>query len=111
MTVRERVSVLREDELEEEYPFERRDVPAPSPRLSEQPYTITGFHRHSDSMRLLPEPQIRKLESIADEIRESLSGAAGAEPVTHVTIIGHADADEARERRQPEFPQFISERR
>jgi hypothetical protein len=111
-----------EEELEEEaaelellFP---RGRPLGMPRTMMAPrcpadtqYTLIGFSRYSDDIRLLPNDQQKKLDIIAREITNSLSGAPGATPVAQVVAVGHADLDAARERGEPGFLQFISEKR
>jgi outer membrane protein OmpA-like peptidoglycan-associated protein len=73
--------------------------------------TVTGFGRFSDDIELLPPDQQAKLAAIALDITRSLRGAPGVQPVNQVLVVGHADMDVARERSDPGFLQFISERR
>jgi hypothetical protein len=113
----------REEELEEVCPLNLRLeeelelMPiaewesAPSRCPPDSPYMVRGFTRYSGDTRVLPDDQFAKFKRIADEINSSLSGAPGAQPVTQVVIVGHADADPARERREPGFLQSISEKR
>jgi hypothetical protein len=115
MTVYSRFSEF-EEELEEEYPVVVR-LPIAELEMSTgscpaaSKYTVTGFSRYSDDIRLLPNDQQKKLADIAAEIARSWSGAPGAIPVLQVLVTGHADQDPARERREPGFLQFTSERR
>jgi hypothetical protein len=105
-----------EEEIEEEYPLVVRlpiaelEVPRGSCPVASK-HTVTGFSRYSDDIRLLPGNQQKKLADIAAEIAGSLSGAPGVLPVVQVLVTGHADQDSARERREPGFLQFTSERR
>jgi len=77
----------------------------------DSPYVIRGFSRYSDDIRLLLPSQQNKLAAIAAEIANSQSGAPGTSPVTQVIVVGHADLDAARERREPGFLQYMSEKR
>jgi len=69
---------------------------------------IRGFSQYSDNIRQLPPEQQNKIAAIANEI---LSSQPGVAPVTEVTIVGHADPDVAREKKEPGFVQSISEKR
>jgi outer membrane protein OmpA-like peptidoglycan-associated protein len=72
---------------------------------------IRGFNQYSDDILLLPPSQQTKLAVIATDIASSQSGAPGVTPVTQVLVVGHADLDAAREKREPGFVQFMSEKR
>ena len=103
-----------ESELQEQYPFRvgvrSADYESAAARCPpDKPYTVTRFGRYAVHVRELPESQVKKLQRIADEIRNSLSGTAAAKPITQVFILGHADPDPARESREPGFQQYISE--
>jgi outer membrane protein OmpA-like peptidoglycan-associated protein len=66
----------------------------------DRPDTVRGFKRYSNDVTLLTPSEQRKIAAIADTIRTSLSGPT---PVIQVNLIGHADLDLARERREPGF--------
>ena len=88
------------------------EMEAPSGRCPiDNPYAIRGFNQYSDDIRLLPPSQQNKLAAIAAEIANSQSGAPGVAPVTQVIVVGHADLDATRERREPGFLQYMSEKR
>jgi outer membrane protein OmpA-like peptidoglycan-associated protein len=78
---------------------------------ADSPFVIRGFTRYSDDIRLLPPDQQNKLAAIAAQIARSRTAASGATPVAQVIVIGHADMDAAREKREPGFLQFVSEKR
>jgi hypothetical protein len=77
----------------------------------DSPYVIRGFSQYSDDIGLLPPDQQNKLTAISAEIARSRSGAAGIIPVAQVIVVGHDDMDAAREKREPGFLQFMSEKR
>jgi hypothetical protein len=88
------------------------EMEAPSGRCPiDTPYVIRGFNQYSDDVRLLPARQVSKLVAIASEIVGSQSSPPGVARVTEVVVVGHADLDVARERREPGFLQFMSEKR
>jgi outer membrane protein OmpA-like peptidoglycan-associated protein len=88
------------------------EMEAPSARCpADSPYVIRGFTQYSDDIRLLPPGEKNKLSAIAAEIARSRSGTPGVSPVTQVIVVGHADLDAARERREPGFLQLMSEKR
>lgn len=72
---------------------------------SDRPDTIRGFQRYGNAVALLPASQRNKIADIARQIMASLSGAT---PVIQVTLVGHADRDLERERREPGFMLRIS---
>jgi outer membrane protein OmpA-like peptidoglycan-associated protein len=88
------------------------EAEAPSGRCPvDSPYVIRGFNQYSDDVRLLPPSQQNKLAALGAEIASSKSGAPGVAPVAQVIVVGHADLDAARERREPGFLQYMSEKR
>jgi outer membrane protein OmpA-like peptidoglycan-associated protein len=88
------------------------EMEAPSGRCPvDSPYVIRGFSQYSDDIHLLPPEQQSKLATIAAEIARSKPGTPGVAPVTQVIVLGHADLDLTREKREPGFLQFMSERR
>jgi hypothetical protein len=72
-------------------------------------YTLIGFGRYSDDTWKLPEDQYQKLVRITQEIVAPV--VPPAKPVSRIVVVGHADLDAGRERREPGFSQFISEKR
>jgi hypothetical protein len=78
---------------------------------ADSPYVIRGFSRYSDDLGLLPPDQRNKLAAIAAEITRSRSGTPGVISVGQVIVVGHDDMDAAREKREPGFLQFMSEKR
>lgn len=78
---------------------------------ADSPYVIRGFNQYSDDIRLLPPSQQNKLAAIAAEVVRRTSATPGATPDTQVIVVGHADMDAAREKREPGFLQYISEKR
>jgi hypothetical protein len=67
--------------------------------------TVRFFRRYSNAVTLLPTSQQDKLSVIARQIVASFLGPT---PVVQVNLIGHADVDLARERREPGFMVRIS---
>ena len=85
---------------------------APSGRCPiDIPTVIRGFSKYDDAISLLPQDQQNKLATLASEIASSQSGTSGANPVTQVIVVGHADIDPDIERRYPGFLQYVSEKR
>jgi hypothetical protein len=130
MAVDDRLALLSEteEELEEESPldldFEEELELMPIADLemtptrcpADEPYTVRGFGRYSDDIRLLPDQQKNKLATIALEISKMASGRpdrgmSELPPAAQVLVVGHADLDAARESHEPGFLQFISEKR
>jgi outer membrane protein OmpA-like peptidoglycan-associated protein len=72
---------------------------------AERSDTVRFFKIYSNAVTLLPTSQQDKLAAIAGQIVASFSGPT---PVAQVTLIGHADADLVRERREPGFMLRIS---
>jgi hypothetical protein len=88
------------------------EMEAPSGRCpADSPYVIRGFSQYGDEIALLPKREQEKLAAIATEIARRKSGAPGVAPVAQVIVVGHADMDAAREKREPGFLQLISEER
>jgi hypothetical protein len=70
---------------------------------------VSGFARYSNSPASLRPSEQAKLHNIARLIVESMQ--PGARPILMVTVVGHADRDLARERREPGFMTRISRER
>jgi hypothetical protein len=70
---------------------------------------VHNFSRYADTVETLPILERIKLVVIADFIVESF--LPGNLPVMGVKLIGHADFDPQRERREPGFLQRISDKR
>jgi len=88
------------------------EMEAPSGRCpADSPYVIRGFNQYSDDIRSLPQGQGTKTARLATEITGGKLGSPGVAPVTEVVVVGHADMDAAREKREPGFLQFMSEKR
>jgi hypothetical protein len=104
--------LLQQEEEMEAASFGLAEMETPSGRCpADNPYVIRGFNQYSDDVQLLPAHEQAKLGPVASEIVRSQSGAPGVTPVTQVVVVGHADQDVARERREPGFLQFMSEKR
>ncbi len=70
--------------------------------------TVSRFSRYKNSIAALPAPERAKLANIARLIVTSFRG--GCQRIT-VRLVGHADRDLAKERRQPGFLASISRQR
>jgi len=70
---------------------------------------VHNFSRYADTVQALPILERIKLVIVIDFIVESF--LPGNLPVMGVKLIGHADFDPQRERREPGFLQRISEKR
>jgi hypothetical protein len=77
----------------------------------DQPSVIRGFSKYSDDLRTTPPNQQAKLAALATAIISSYSGAPSVAPITQVVVVGHTDDDQARERSDPGFLQYLSEKR
>lgn len=89
----------------------RTGAPSSGRCPADSPYVLRGFSQFSDDVRILPDAQKQKLSNIAAEITSSWSASPGSTPIKQIIIVGHADLDIARERRQPGFLEFLSEQR
>lgn len=78
---------------------------------TDSPYVLRGFGQYSGDIQLLPSQEMAKLGPVASEIAGSQSAAPGVARVTEVVVVGHADLDAARERKEPGFLQSVSEKR
>lgn len=67
--------------------------------------TVSQFSRYNNSVTSLPPADQQKLRNIASLIASSLRGGC---PRIIVRLVGHADRDLAKERREPGFLQKIS---
>jgi len=70
---------------------------------------VSGFPRYRFSVAALPRSEQQKVRDIARLIVRSFQ--PGCQPLLSVRLIGHADSDPARERREPGFVIRISLRR
>jgi hypothetical protein len=77
----------------------------------DSPSVIRGFAKYSDDLQSPPPNQQAKLAALATGIISSYSGAPNVAPVTEVMVVGYADDDPARERADPGFLQYVSEKR
>src|SRR5919202_1353519 len=70
------------------------------------PFVISRFSRYSLSLRPAERPQV-------DQIARSIvmSFGPGCRPIRTVRLVGHADRDPVRERREPGFERKISGQR
>jgi outer membrane protein OmpA-like peptidoglycan-associated protein len=82
-----------------------------SPSASWKPIrvSVSGFARYSNSAASLRPSEQAKLRNIARLIVGSMR--PGARPILVVTVVGHADRDLARERREPGFMTRLSRER
>jgi peptidoglycan hydrolase-like protein with peptidoglycan-binding domain len=105
-------SLLREHEFELETELGRafeiglaglgREAACPQPGGE----IVSGFSRYQNSIASLPERERAKLQAIAGSIVRSY--ARGCQPVRSVQLVGHADIDPQRERREPGYLERIS---
>jgi hypothetical protein len=68
--------------------------------------TISGFPRYQNAVAALAVPEQTKVKNLARIIAGSFK--PGCQPVHTVPIVGHADRDMVRERREPGFMSRIS---
>jgi hypothetical protein len=92
-------------ELESDDEWEQLKVRCPTPRRE----TLGGFPRYSNSPASLPWSEQSKLKSIANLIVRSFQ--PGCQPILTVGLVGHADKDLQRERREPGYMLRISRER
>jgi outer membrane protein OmpA-like peptidoglycan-associated protein len=92
---------LQEGGYESSFNLEWESSPCPGP-VSE---TMSQFSRYNNSVASLPRPEQEKLRRIAGLIATSLQGGC---PRITVRLVGHADRDLPKERREPGFLQKIS---
>jgi outer membrane protein OmpA-like peptidoglycan-associated protein len=71
--------------------------------------TVSGFARYSNSIASLPSSERSKFQNIARLVVRSFG--PGKRPIRRVRLIGHADRDIARERREPGFIRKMSHQR
>jgi hypothetical protein len=71
--------------------------------------TVSGFSRYQNSVASLPPRERGKLAIVARSIVRSYS--PGCQPVLSVQLVGHADVDPQRERREPGYLERISRER
>ena len=70
---------------------------------------VNGFSRYQNSVASLQEREQAKLRAIAGSIVRSYK--PGCQPVRSVQLVGHADIDPQRERREPGYLERISRER
>lgn len=70
---------------------------------------VSGFSRYQNSVASLPQSERQKVRNIAGLIVRSYQ--PGCRPIRAVQLVGHADYDPFRERREPGFMMRISRAR
>ena len=83
--------------------FSRHDMPGPFRMV------IHKFSRYAETVESLPLLERMKLVLVTDFVVESF--LPGNLPIMSIQLIGHADTDPQREKREPGFVQRISKRR
>jgi outer membrane protein OmpA-like peptidoglycan-associated protein len=86
--------------------FEWEDPPA-CPKIARD--TVSRFPRYSNAVAALPPGEQAKVKAMAASI--VANQRAGCVPLMRVQLVGHADRDLARERREPGFMLRISRER